>query len=185
MDVLLDFKIMVFTQFLRLRDLKKKSFVYKGCLLWNDLPLYIRKINGLREFKDALNNYLLLQWIVNVIYWLSDIGFILFVLILVTQNFIYFNHFINFYKFFRTLTIYQIGICDMCMFEMYTLIDIVITMPIVSSSVKGPQWKSGIIFSISCVVLGFDMHNIVHNRHMYVCFYLCIMLCWQCVHIIL
>ena len=32
----------------------KKSFANKGCMLWNDLPLYLRKINGLREFKDAV-----------------------------------------------------------------------------------------------------------------------------------
>ena len=39
----------------------KKSFAYKVCMLWNDLPLYIRKINGLLEFKDAVKNYLLFQ----------------------------------------------------------------------------------------------------------------------------
>ena len=32
----------------------KKSFAYKGCMLSNDLPLSIRKINGLREFKIAV-----------------------------------------------------------------------------------------------------------------------------------
>ena len=39
----------------------QKSFAYKGCMLWNDLPLSVRKINGLREFKDSVKNYLLLQ----------------------------------------------------------------------------------------------------------------------------
>ena len=45
----------------KVKGFGKKSFAYKGCMLWNDLPLYIRKINGLREFKDAVKNYLLLQ----------------------------------------------------------------------------------------------------------------------------
>ena len=52
----------------KVKGFGKKSIAYKGCMLWNDLPLYIRKINGLRECKDAVKNYLLLQWIVNVIY---------------------------------------------------------------------------------------------------------------------
>ena len=39
----------------------QKSFAYKGCMLWNDLPFSIRKINGLREFKIAVKNHLLLQ----------------------------------------------------------------------------------------------------------------------------
>ena len=38
----------------------QKSFACKGCVLWNDLPLSIRKINGLREFKFAVINHLLL-----------------------------------------------------------------------------------------------------------------------------
>ena len=80
----------------KVKEFGKKSFAYKGGVLWNDLPLYIRQINGLLEFKDAVKNYLLLQWIVNVIYWLSDTGFILFVWILVKQDLIYINHFINF-----------------------------------------------------------------------------------------
>ena len=50
MDILLDFRIMVIIQFLRLRDLGKYPLPIKGCMLWNDLPLSIRKINGLREF---------------------------------------------------------------------------------------------------------------------------------------
>ena len=87
-----------------------------------------KKINGIREFKDAAKNYLLLQCIGNVIYWLSDTGSIHFLLILITPDLIYVNHFINFYKMFRTLRIYQIGICDVCMFEMYTLTDNVISM---------------------------------------------------------
>ena len=45
----------------KVKGFGKKSFAYKGCMLWNDLPLYIRKVNGLREFKDAVKNYLLLQ----------------------------------------------------------------------------------------------------------------------------
>ena len=41
----------------KVKGFGKKSFSYKGCMLWNDLPLYIRKINGLGEFKDAIKNH--------------------------------------------------------------------------------------------------------------------------------
>ena len=44
----------------KVKGFGKKSLTYKGGMLWNDLPLHIRKINGLREFKDAVK-YLLLQ----------------------------------------------------------------------------------------------------------------------------
>ena len=45
----------------KVKGFGKKSFAYKGCIVWNDLLLYIRKINGLREFKDAVKNCVLLQ----------------------------------------------------------------------------------------------------------------------------
>ena len=39
----------------------KKSFAYKGCMFWNNLPPSVSKINGLREFKVAVKNHLLLR----------------------------------------------------------------------------------------------------------------------------
>ena len=46
---------------LQVKGFGQKSFPLKGCMLWNDLPLSIREINGLREFRVAVKNYLLLQ----------------------------------------------------------------------------------------------------------------------------
>ena len=34
---------------LKVKGFGMKSFAYKGCMFWNDLPLYIRKINGLNK----------------------------------------------------------------------------------------------------------------------------------------
>ena len=67
----------------------------------------------------------------------------MYTLILVIQDLIYVNHFTNLYKKFRTLKISQIGICDVHMFQMYTLIDNVIAMPLVLSSVKDHKGNRG------------------------------------------
>ena len=50
-DILLDFGIFGNYTIPQVKGFGKKSFVYEGCMLLNDLPLSIRKINSLREFK--------------------------------------------------------------------------------------------------------------------------------------
>ena len=60
MDILLDYYNGNYT-IPQVKGFGKKSFAYKGCMLWNDLPLSIRKINGFREFKVAVKNHFLLQ----------------------------------------------------------------------------------------------------------------------------
>ena len=45
---------MVVTQFLRLRDLERKSFAYNVVCSGMIYLLCIRKLNGLRKIKDAL-----------------------------------------------------------------------------------------------------------------------------------
>ena len=46
-------------------------------------------------------------------------------------------------KRFRTITIYQIGICDVRMFEIYTLIENVITVSLVPLSVQDHKGNKG------------------------------------------
>ena len=79
---------------------------------------------------------------------------------LVIQDLIYVNRFINFSKNFRTLTIYQIGICNVHMFEMYTLIDNVITMPLMPSFVKdhnGNKRTSILLFVLSSTLMSITL----------------------------